>query len=185
VTGADGTEPAGLARRLSATLYEALVLTALLFGVGFVLLPLVTPGPDWHSGAALARGESLQTHYLMSAAARAWSGVVLFLVCGAYCAGFWSGGRRTLPMKTWRLWLCGSDGRSVAASTAIARYVACWVAPVLALGAHAILYPLGHGRWALGLLAVNYAWALADRDRQFLQDRIAGTRLMVEARRGD
>ena len=34
-------------------------------------------------------------------------------------------------------------------------------------------------RRALALLAVNYAWALVDRDRQYLQDRIAGTRLFV------
>jgi len=175
VTGAQGTEPAGLARRLSATVYEALVLTALLLAVGFLLLPLVTPGPD-------VPGGNLQSHYLMSSRSRAWSGVALFAVCGAYCAGLWSGGRRTLPMKTWRLWLRASDGRNVAASAAIARYLACWVGPALALGAYAALYPFGHGRWALALLALNYAWALVDRDRQFLQDRIAGTRLLVETR---
>jgi hypothetical protein len=40
------------------------------------------------------------------------------------------------------------------------------------------LRPLGHGRWALAALALNYAWAFVDMDRQFLHDRIAGTRLM-------
>jgi hypothetical protein len=31
----------------------------------------------------------------------------------------------------------------------------------------------------VALLAVNYAWALVNSDRQFLHDRIAGTRLVV------
>ena len=184
MTGNGGTEPAGLARRLGATVYEALVLAALLIGAGFILLPLVTPGPDAQLGAVLPPGADSPAHYRMSPTARAWSGAALFAVGGAYCVALWSGGRRTLPMKTWRLWLRDSDGRSVAASAAFARYLACWIGPVLALGAYVALHPLGYGRWALALLAVNYAWALADRDRQFLQDRIAGTRLRVEVVRG-
>jgi hypothetical protein len=181
VTGAGAADPAGLARRLGSTLYEALVLTALLFGVGFVLLPLVTPAPGGPFGAALVPGAGRPPPYLMSPAGRAGSGAALFGVCGAYCVGLWSGGRRTLPMKTWQLWLRASDGRSVAVPAAIARYLACWVGPALALGAYAALQPFGYGRWAMAVLAVNYAWALVDRDHQFLQDRIAGTRL-VEAR---
>ena len=89
---------------------------------------------------------------------------------------------RTLPMKTWRLRLRASDGRNATLSQAIARYLACWIGPTLAVGAFAALNPLEYGRWALALLPFNYAWALVDRDRQFLQDRIAGTRLLVEAR---
>jgi len=37
----------------------------------------------------------------------------------------------------------------------------------------------GYARSAVGLLALNYAWALVDPDRQFLHDRIAGTRLVL------
>jgi hypothetical protein len=39
----------------------------------------------------------------------------------------------------------------------------------------------GHGPVALALvpLVLNYAWAFFDRDRQFLQDRIAGTQLIL------
>jgi hypothetical protein len=29
------------------------------------------------------------------------------------------------------------------------------------------------------MLAINYAWALVNSDRQFLQDRVAGTRLVL------
>jgi uncharacterized RDD family membrane protein YckC len=38
---------------------------------------------------------------------------------------------------------------------------------------------LGHGRWAMALAAINYACAFVDRDRQYLHDRIAGTRLVA------
>ena len=31
---------------------------------------------------------------------------------------------------------------------------------------------------ALPLFVLNFAWALVDRDRQFLHDRLAGTRLV-------
>jgi hypothetical protein len=115
----------------------------------------------------------------MSPAARAVSGTLLFGVCGAYCVGLWSGGRRTLPMKTWRVALRSAREARVRPETAMLRYFACWIGPALAVAGYLALAPLGHGRWALALLAVNYAWALVDRDRQYLQDRIAGTRLFV------
>jgi hypothetical protein len=115
----------------------------------------------------------------MSPAARAVSGTLLFGVCGAYCVGLWSGGRRTLPMKTWLIAMRGAQGTPVPPQRAMLRYFACWIGPALAVAGYLALAPLGHGRWALALLAVNYAWALIDRDRQYLQDRIAGTRLFV------
>jgi hypothetical protein len=59
------------------------------------------------------------------------------------------------------------------------RYVACWIGPGLAIVAYAGLRPLEYSRWAVALLAINYAWALVNADRQFLQDRVAGTRLVV------
>jgi hypothetical protein len=41
------------------------------------------------------------------------------------------------------------------------------------------LQPLGYARWASLLVAANYVWSLIDHDRQFLQDRIARTRLVL------
>ncbi|MDQ2963441.1 MAG: RDD family protein [Pseudomonadota bacterium] len=165
-------QPAGLARRLGASAYEALLLAALLLLVGFALLPIVTP-------ANLDPGASQVVPYLMTRPARAVSGAVVFAVCGVYCIGLWSGGRRTLPMKTWRLALRSTAGALVPAQAAMLRYFACWIGPVLAVAGYLALAPLGHSRWALALLALNYAWALVDRDRQYLQDRTARTRLVV------
>ena len=50
---------------------------------------------------------------------------------------------------------------------------------MFAIAGYLALAPMGHGRWALALVAVNYAWAFVDRDRQYLQDRIARTRFFA------
>ena len=178
---ADVGEPAGLARRLGASAYEALLLAGLLLLVGFALLPIVTPTDSVNVSALRDAGTARPIPYLMSRAARAASGALLFGVCGAYCVGLWSGGRRTLPMKTWRIALRSAGGAAVSPQTAMLRYFACWIGPAFALGGYVALAPLGHGRWAMALVAVNYAWALVDRDAQYLQDRIAGTRLLAVA----
>ncbi|MDQ3025399.1 MAG: RDD family protein [Pseudomonadota bacterium] len=82
-------------------------------------------------------------------------------VCGAYFIWFWTRGGQTLPMKTWRIRVVRSDGAPLDPAHALNRYL-------LAL---------------LGLLAagLGFAWALVDRDRQFLHDRLAGTALVDAA----
>ena len=80
------------------------------------------------------------------------------LVCGAYFVWFWTRGGQTLPMKTWRIRVVRFDGCPLEPARALHRYL-------LAL---------------LGLLAagLGFAWALIDRDRQFLHDRLARTALV-------
>jgi hypothetical protein len=165
------SEPAGVVRRLAASLYETLLLAALALVVGFALLPVLTGAPSLPTEARALS--------LLKPAAQAISFGCLFAVLGAYCAWGWSDGRRTLPMKTWRLAMESTEGTPVGLARAALRYVACWIGPGLAIAAYAGLRPLGFGRWAVALLAVNYAWAMVNSDRQFLQDRVAGTRLVV------
>ncbi len=86
--------------------------------------------------------------------------IYLCLVCGAYFTWFWRRGGQTLPMKTWRIRVRTLQGGTPGAHTAIVRYVAALIG----------LIPLGLTLW----------WALIDRDRQFLHDRLAGTRLTHE-----
>jgi uncharacterized RDD family membrane protein YckC len=156
----------------------------LLLAVSFALLPLLTPDRPT-SRSATAAASATPAFYALGPTARAWSGGVLLAACASYCVGLWSGGRRTLPMATWGLALITAAGGAVPPRTASLRFLACGIGPALALAAAVRLLPVGFGRWAFALLAVNYAWALFDRDRQFLQDRIAGTRLIVRtARRG-
>ena len=61
-------------------------------------------------------------------------------------------------MKTWRIRLVRHDGAAVSIPRALHRYA------LAALG----FFALGLGFW----------WALVDRDRQFLHDRLAGTALV-------
>jgi uncharacterized RDD family membrane protein YckC len=84
--------------------------------------------------------------------------VWIAFVCGAYFVSFWTRGGQTLPMKTWRLRVVRWDGAPVSATRAIHRYVVALL-----------------GSAAAGL---GFAWALVDRDRQFLHDRLAGTAII-------
>jgi uncharacterized RDD family membrane protein YckC len=84
--------------------------------------------------------------------------VYLFLVIGLYFAGSWRRHGQTLAMKTWSLRLVGANGARITLSQAVLRYVCAW--PSVALGGIGILY------------------APFDRDRQFLHDRLAGTKIV-------
>ena len=79
-------------------------------------------------------------------------------VTGGYFLWFWTRGGQTLPMKTWRIRLVRSDGGAVNAGRGVHRFLLATL-----------------GTLALGL---TFAWALFDRDRQFLHDRLAGTALV-------
>ena len=78
-------------------------------------------------------------------------------VVGAYFVWFWTHGGQTLAMKTWRIRLESLEGGPVTRPTAIRRYLFA-LAGIAALG-------------------VGFLWAFLDRDRQFLHDRLARTRL--------
>jgi uncharacterized RDD family membrane protein YckC len=145
--------------------------------VGFVLLPFVTPVSPLSSGP-----QSSPSLYVMSPGARVLSAAATIALSAAYCVGLWSGGRRTLAMKTWRIAMATAGRAPVSLPRALLRYLACWIGPALSIAAFVALQPLGHGRWALIALAIDYAWALVDPDRRFLQDRVAGTRLVPESK---
>lgn len=162
--------PAGLARRFAALAYELLLLVAIVFATGFLLLPLVTPRRAGSAATALTVPALPERVALFC---------LLFATMAAYFVWCWSDGRRTLPMKTWRLRLVLPDGRSVPARIALARYLATWIGPALALGAYAALQRHGIGAHAAWLVAFNFLWAFVDPQRQFLHDRIAGTRIVA------
>ncbi len=163
-----GPRLASRARRFAALAYEALLLTAITFVAGFVALPLITPGRA-SAATALVIPDLPQRVALFC---------MLFGVLAWYCVASWSRGRRTLPMKTWRLQLAMADGRPVTRKAALLRYLSCWIGPVLAILAYAALRTFGLGAQATWLLAFNFLWSLVDPERQFLHDRIAGTRVV-------
>jgi uncharacterized RDD family membrane protein YckC len=82
-------------------------------------------------------------------------------VFAAYFLWCWLRGGQTLAMKTWRIRLVSKVGhRNLAPRAALLRFVAAL-----------LLVPT-----LLGIL-----WALVDRDRQFLHDRLAGSLLVPAA----
>lgn len=85
--------------------------------------------------------------------------VYLFFVIGLYFVASWRRGGQTLAMKTWKLRLVGADGARITLRQAMLRYVCAW--PCLLLGGIGILY------------------APFDRQRRFLHDRLAGTRVVT------
>lgn len=109
---------------------------------------------------------------------------LLFLLTGCYFVWFWIHKGQTLPMKTWRICLVNHNGEAVRTKKAIARYLLAWLWFVPGL---AVAWMLGAKTWILITLPIVniLVWALTiylDPQRQFLHDRIAGTRLItVEA----
>lgn len=85
--------------------------------------------------------------------ARAALQVFILAVLAAYFLWCWLRGGQTLAMRAWKIRLV-----DVTPAKAIARFLI-----------------------AAALLPVSVLWALVDRDRQFLHDRLAGTRL-IDAR---
>ena len=164
----DSRPNASLARRYAALGYEGLLLAAIVLLVGFLTLPMATPA-----------GGERPVLDLPPLSARVLSACLVFGAAGLYFAWSWTSGRRTLPMKTWRLAIARSDGRPVDAKTAVTRYVAAWIGPAASLVAYAALQRSNLGTHAAWLVAIGYLWALVDPDGQFLHDRIAGTRIVT------
>ena len=82
----------------------------------------------------------------------------LLAVFAAYFLWCWLRSGQTLAMKTWRIRLVAKNGHArVAPKAALLRF----------------LYALLLVPSAIGIL-----WALVDRDRQFLHDRLAGSLLV-------
>lgn len=81
----------------------------------------------------------------------------LVLVLGLYFVYCWMRGGQTLAMKTWRIRVARSDGTPLRLPQAIARFLISLC--------------------GVFLFASGFWWALFDRDRQFLHDRLCGTRL--------
>jgi uncharacterized RDD family membrane protein YckC len=85
--------------------------------------------------------------------------IYLVVLTGAYFVWHWTHSGQTLAMKTWRIRLVTQNGYRVQAVRALCRYALALV--------------------SVGLAGAGFMWALIDRDRQFLHDRIAGTQIIA------
>ncbi len=106
----------------------------------------------------------------------------IFLVIGSYFLYFWCHGGQTLAMKTWQIRLVMTDGSSIKPARAALRYglVYLQICSVFLLFGLEMLNRRAELLWWLSLVTflLGSLWALFDRDRQFLHDRLLGTRLI-------
>ena len=149
-----------LFKRMAAWIYEGLLLFAL------CAITALCFGYLTHSTHALAHRIELQ--------------ILLFFVIGIYFSWFWSKGQ-TLAMKTWRFKITDMLGRPIPIRLAALRYVLSWLwfaPPLIALALTDLnktrLYTAMAG-WLLAYIGI--AWL--HPSKQFLHDRLAGTRLVT------
>lgn len=153
-----------LKRRLICLVYEAFLVTAVVMFALFVFL--------------------FATQLMDERVKKYGSQVVLFAAAGAYFIYCWSGSGHTLAMKTWRIKLVMLGHAQVPLRAALVRYVFGWgwILPGLAACWALGLTDKAEAGKIAGVLAINIvAWGLTaflDKDRQFLHDRLAGTRLI-------
>ena len=89
---------------------------------------------------------------------RSFFQIYLVVILGLYFVWCWYRGGQTLPMKAWKLRLVSADGGPVSVRRAALRYLLACL--------------------SVGLAGTGFVWAVFDRDRQFLHDRLAGTRIV-------
>lgn len=81
------------------------------------------------------------------------------MLLAAYFIWFWRHGGQTLAMKTWRIRMENAlTNGPITPFQGLLRFMLCWP--------------------SLFFFGAGIIWAIFDRDRQFLHDRIAGTRLI-------
>ncbi|MGO4302779.1 RDD family protein [Cupriavidus sp. RAF12] len=150
-----------LRRRLTCMLYEGVLLFGVLMAASAVYV-LVRP---------LLQQHGLDRPYVD----QAW----MFVVLGFYFTWFWQRNGQTLAMQTWRIRLETAAGAPPRWPRAALRFVLAWLwLPPAAVVGHALGLTRGPfvGALAAGLLIwISLAWL--DPRRQFLHDRLAGTRL--------
>jgi uncharacterized RDD family membrane protein YckC len=149
-------------RRLICMIYEAFLLTAV-EALAILVYLLVTR--NQHT-PVIDHGRNL----------------VFFLVAAAYFIHAWSGSGHTLAMKTWRIKVVKLGCRTVPLRAAMVRYLMAWGWFLPALVACYVFGWKTTGQTGTALAVGVAAWALTalfDKDRQFLHDRVAGTRLIA------
>ena len=82
------------------------------------------------------------------------------LVVACYFLWYWRHGGQTLAMQTWKIQLVSVTGAAPSWTQLLLRFVLAWP--------------------SIGFYGAGLLWALFDRDRQFMHDRLAGTRIIFK-----
>lgn len=145
--------------------YETLLVVALL---------LIAAFPLAGAGNLTRRGTP---HFLVQ--------TYFLCVVATYFSWFWHHGGQTLAMKTWRIRVTDANGKSITIGRALARFAcaALFFVPA-AVGVVLLLFPNRISpliaMWLLLPPVATILWVPFDPDRQFLHDRMAGTRLVAD-----
>ena len=81
-------------------------------------------------------------------------------IFAAYFLWYWRHGGQTLAMQTWKIQLVSVTGGAPSWRQLVLRFVLAWL--------------------SVGFYGAGLIWACFDRDRQFLHDRLAGTRIIFK-----
>jgi len=154
-------KPAGLMRRISALIYDALLVTAATF-IAFLPVPIVDGLIGESTWAA-----SLTSVYLL--------GVWFF-----FLGWFWTHGGQTLGMKAWRIKLVHAGALRVRWKTAAARF------GVSNAGFLLLLMLVSQGLLTSQLATIlgsviflfAFLWILVDNQHCALHDRLSSTRIV-------
>ena len=151
--------PPSLRRRMACWLYEGVLMFGVVWIAGYLF------GTLTQTRNALDNRMGLQ--------------LFLFVIFGIYFVWFWHKGQ-TLAMKTWHLRVVDRAGRAISQKRALLRYVLSWLwfLPPLALAAPFHLRPGEIAVLTLGWIVVYALLSRFHRERQFLHDALAGTRLI-------
>ncbi|MDR0233741.1 MAG: RDD family protein [Zoogloeaceae bacterium] len=79
-----------------------------------------------------------------------------------YFVWFWVHGGQTLAMRTWKIRVIDKSGAPLRPMQALFRYLAAW--------------------FSLFCLGIGFFWRFVDPEKQFLHDRLAGSRLILTPR---
>lgn len=154
-----GVEAPGLARRIAAMAYEALLLVGVVFAT------------------ALPFGVLTQTRHALDH--RHGLQLCLFVVLGTYFTWFWAKGQ-TLAMKTWHIHLQRIDGQPVSVKMALMRYLFSWVwiLPAAFVAWALDLRTPGVSLTFVGWYLVWLGLGHLRKDKQCWHDVLCGTRLV-------
>lgn len=87
----------------------------------------------------------------------------LWLIAGVYFVWCWQKSGQTLAMQTWRFKLVGDDNHLITLRVAITRYVFATL--------------------SLLMFGLGFFWAIVDRDRLYLHDRLLKNKLIYAPRK--
>ncbi|MGH8250359.1 MAG: RDD family protein [Steroidobacteraceae bacterium] len=161
--------PAGILRRLAAFVYDALLVTALLFVATYALLPLTG-------------GEAILTE-TQGPLGHLYHGLMLLLGF-VYFALCWTRGGQTLGMMSWRIRLQGRGGSAPGWADAIVRYALGSAVLLLAIAGAWNLRASGGSLHELAAVLMvlpvvaNWLWIAIDGESRSLLDLAGGMRVL-------